>query len=64
MDEDKQEAVDSILRALSHRFDDIPADLSDHLSALDIDAVDGLWEVAFDAKSMSDVLIAVTKATG
>ena len=64
MDEDKQEAIESILTALGHRFDDIPADFSDRLAALDIDTIDGLWEITFDAESMDSVMAAVAKAGG
>lgn len=62
MDEDKQEAVDSILRALSHRFDDLPADLPDRLSTLDVDTIDGLWEATFDAATAADFSNAVSNA--
>lgn len=62
MDEDKQEAIESIMTALGHRFDDIPADLTQRLETLDVDAIDGLWEVTFDAASMDVVIAAVAQA--
>ena len=64
MDEEKQEAVESILRALSHRFDNMPGDLTDRLGTLDIDTIDGLWDAAFGAESIDDFVAAVAKAGG
>ncbi|MFT5196110.1 MAG: hypothetical protein ACI9EW_004196 [Cellvibrionaceae bacterium] len=64
MDEDKQEAIESIQTALSHRFDSMPPDLSDRLAALDIDTIDGLWDAAFGAVTADEFLAAVTNAGG
>ena len=64
MDEDKQEAIDSIMTALGHRFDDLPADLTDRLSTLDVDTIDGLWEATFDAATADDFVSAVAKVGG
>ncbi len=64
MDEEKQEAIDSILRALSHRFDNMPDDLSDRLGSLDIDTIDSLWDAAFGAESIDDFVAAIAKAGG
>ncbi len=59
MDDEKQDAIDSIIIALGHRFDDIPADLPSRMASLDIDKIDRLWEVTFDADSIDTVLSAV-----
>ena len=64
MDEDKQEAIDSIMTALGHRFDDLPANLTDRLSTLEVDTIDSLWEAAFDAASADDFVAALGKAGG
>lgn len=62
MDDEKQDAIDSIITALGHRFDDIPADLSDRMATLETEKIDSLWEVTFDAESMESVLNAIGQA--
>ena len=62
MEDEKQDAIESIIIALGHRFNDIPADLPQRMTSLDIEKIDGLWEVAFDADSIDSVLSAVGQA--
>ncbi len=62
MNAEKQDAIESIITALGHRFEHIPAELSQKMEGLEIDKIDSLWEVTFDAESIDAVMVAVGQA--
>ncbi len=62
MDVEKQDAIESIITALGHRFEHIPAELSQKMAGLEIEKIDSLWEVTFDAESIDAVINAVGQA--